>query len=73
MSANDLPSLAWSSYVYNRATCSPTQLAHLPNAAAYERRYREIFMRGSMPLDTESEPPKWNVDCLIPGFLKAGR
>ena len=53
---DDLPDLWWSSYVYARGTCHPSQLAHLPNAARYEARYREIFLRGNMPLDTESGP-----------------
>ena len=64
----DLPEMAFASYVYARGTCEPSQLAHLPNAATMEARYRRIFQRGSIPLDTES--PRWNFDVLIPEWLR---
>ncbi len=68
MNADDLPDLDWSAYVYNRGTMHPSQLAHLPRAAEFEERYRRIFLRGSLPLDTESKP-RWS-DSWIPPFLR---
>lgn len=51
--------LRFASYAYARATSHPASLisAFGADAEEFERRYREVFMRGDCyPVDTESEP-----------------
>lgn len=61
--------LLFSSFVYNRAVCSPAAMLSIygpKDAEEFETRYREMFGAPIYPIDTESET------FAIPHYLRKG-